>query len=141
MNDWDVYHMFMFTRTISPNTFVLAISAWTCPYAIFGEWIAEAKPFYEEPNAMTIATVDQNGFPSARIVLLKEVINNEGTSSKFFFYRHVLNGCKCFWKLAGTFGNGFLTKYINFLKGVALGNYNNYRGMHEFLWGIHFYEF
>ena len=77
--------MFMFTRSILPNTFILAIFAWTCPYAIFGEWMAEAKPFYEEPNAMTIATVDQNGFPSARIVLLKEVINNEGTSSKFFF--------------------------------------------------------
>ena len=37
-----------------------------------------AKESYDEPNAMTIATVNEEGFPSARMVLLKEVKHNQG---------------------------------------------------------------
>jgi len=44
------------------------------PFELFNNWFNEAvdkKVF--EPNAMTLATVDEKGKPSARIVLLKDV--------------------------------------------------------------------
>lgn len=44
----------------------------TDPHALFEEWLAEAR--LEEPNdpeAMTLATADAHGHPSARMVLLK----------------------------------------------------------------------
>jgi pyridoxamine 5'-phosphate oxidase len=42
------------------------------PFALFGQWLEEAKA--KEPNdanAMTLATVDAEGLPDARMVLLK----------------------------------------------------------------------
>ena len=43
------------------------------PYRQFEHWFAEAvKSQLHEPNAMTLATVDPDGRPAARIVLLKE---------------------------------------------------------------------
>ncbi len=42
------------------------------PFALFSTWYAEAVAAeLVEPNAMTLATVDASGRPSARIVLLK----------------------------------------------------------------------
>ena len=42
------------------------------PFALFAAWMAEAeKSEPNDPNAMTLATVDGDGRPSARIVLLK----------------------------------------------------------------------
>ncbi len=44
------------------------------PIELFREWLAEAHE--SEPNdpaAMTVATVDASGMPSARLVLLKEI--------------------------------------------------------------------
>jgi pyridoxamine 5'-phosphate oxidase len=44
------------------------------PIAQFGRWFAEAQATEAiEPNAMTLATADASGAPSARIVLLKAV--------------------------------------------------------------------
>ena len=43
------------------------------PFALFGRWFAEAaarEP--EDPNAMCLATVDADGTPSARMVLMKD---------------------------------------------------------------------
>ncbi len=43
------------------------------PFALFGQWLADAKA--REPNdanAMTLATVDDDGLPDARMVLLKD---------------------------------------------------------------------
>ena len=43
------------------------------PLELFSEWIKDAKnASRSEPNAMTLATVDELGRPHARIVLLKE---------------------------------------------------------------------
>ena len=42
------------------------------PHALFDDWLAEARA--SEPNdaeAMTLATADEKGWPSARMVLLK----------------------------------------------------------------------
>lgn len=49
------------------------------PMALFSAWLALAKEHeINDPNAMTIATVDESGWPDARIVLLKDV--NDGFS-------------------------------------------------------------
>ncbi len=42
------------------------------PYSLFEEWMAEAaKSEPNDPNAMCLATTTRDGFPSARMVLLK----------------------------------------------------------------------
>ncbi|MFT7352322.1 MAG: pyridoxamine 5'-phosphate oxidase [Flavobacterium sp.] len=53
------------------------------PIALFQQWFqeAEATKQIEEPNAMTITTIGLDGFPRARVVLLKK-IENDG----FIFY-------------------------------------------------------
>ena len=44
----------------------------SAPLALFGRWFADARAQQgREPNAMTLATADAAGRPSARIVLLK----------------------------------------------------------------------
>lgn len=42
------------------------------PIAQFRRWFADAATAVPEPNAMTLATADASGAPSARIMLLKE---------------------------------------------------------------------
>lgn len=52
------------------------------PTVQFKRWFAEAQAAdVEEPNAMSLATVSADGFPSVRIVLLKGL-----ESSNFLFY-------------------------------------------------------
>lgn len=47
-------------------------NAGDCPFSLFNRWMAEAaKTETLDPNAMTLATVDSEGQPKARIVLLK----------------------------------------------------------------------
>jgi pyridoxamine 5'-phosphate oxidase len=42
------------------------------PFALFDEWLAEAsKTEPNDPNAMALATVDEDGLPDVRMVLLK----------------------------------------------------------------------
>jgi pyridoxamine 5'-phosphate oxidase len=42
------------------------------PFALFEEWLAEAtKTEPNDPNAVALATVDQDGLPDVRMVLLK----------------------------------------------------------------------
>lgn len=49
----------------------------TSPVKQLDQWLSEAiKLNVTDPTAMTLATVDTNGQPSARIVLLKEYSNN-----------------------------------------------------------------
>jgi len=56
------------------------------PIAQFQEWLAEAKHCNTivEPTAMTLATVNASGKPSARMVLLKEA-----TEKGFVFYTNL----------------------------------------------------
>lgn len=52
------------------------------PYQLFDSWFAEAKiSEINDADAMAIASVDSDGMPSVRMVLLKEV-----TSEGFVFY-------------------------------------------------------
>lgn len=44
------------------------------PFALFKQWMEDAiAREINDPNAMTLATVDADGMPSARIVLLKQL--------------------------------------------------------------------
>src|ERR1700738_1888406 len=55
------------------------------PFALFGEWFAEAvKSEPGDPNAMSLATVDADGLPDVRMVLMK---GSEGAG--FVFYSHI----------------------------------------------------
>ena len=52
------------------------------PIKFFQKWFKEAQDKeIRDPNAMQIATVSKNGFPSVRTVLLKDIINRN-----FVFY-------------------------------------------------------
>ena len=54
------------------------------PYVLFAAWMEEAKAGEpNDPNAMSIATVDANGMPDVRMVLLKSV-----DARGFVFYSH-----------------------------------------------------
>lgn len=48
------------------------------PYALFSDWFNEVEQFdgVEEANAMTITTIGSDGFPKARVVLLKKYDEN-----------------------------------------------------------------
>ena len=55
------------------------------PFALFAEWFAEAcKAEPSDPNAMSLATVDDNGLPDVRMVLMKGF-----DADGFVFYSHV----------------------------------------------------
>jgi pyridoxamine 5'-phosphate oxidase len=52
------------------------------PLVQFNHWLDDAiKAEMPEPNAMTLATINENGYPSARVVLLKAL-----ESKGFVFY-------------------------------------------------------
>lgn len=55
------------------------------PFALFGEWFAEAvKSEPNDPNAMALATVDADGLPDVRMVLMKGF-----DADGFVFYSHI----------------------------------------------------
>lgn len=55
------------------------------PMELFERWLGEAiKAEIPDPSAMTVATVDENGQPSQRIVLLKDV-----SDAGFVFYTNL----------------------------------------------------
>ena len=53
------------------------------PLSVFAEWFAAAAQCEEQANAMTLATVDANGMPQARTVLLKTFV---GGAQRFVFF-------------------------------------------------------
>jgi pyridoxamine 5'-phosphate oxidase len=57
------------------------------PFALFDEWMQDAKKAEpNDPNAMSLATVDADGLPDARMVLLKGV-----DARGFVFYTNTLS--------------------------------------------------
>jgi pyridoxamine 5'-phosphate oxidase len=55
------------------------------PFGLFAEWFAEAvKSEPNDPNAMALATVDADGLPDVRMVLLKGY-----DAAGFVFYSHI----------------------------------------------------
>ena len=57
------------------------------PFATFAAWLSEAeKSEPNDPNAMSLATVDSAGLPNVRMVLLKGVDDDGVTNRGFVFY-------------------------------------------------------
>ncbi|ADJ23695.1 pyridoxamine 5'-phosphate oxidase [Hyphomicrobium denitrificans ATCC 51888] len=57
------------------------------PFALFHAWMAEAeKSEVNDPNAMSVATVDQSGLPNVRTLLLKGVDDASSAERGFVFY-------------------------------------------------------
>lgn len=57
------------------------------PFALFAEWLAAAeKTEPNDPNAMALATVDSDGLPNVRMVLLKGLDGAETNDRGFVFY-------------------------------------------------------
>lgn len=57
------------------------------PFALFQTWMAEAeKSEPNDPNAMSLATVDAAGLPNVRMVLLKGVDDASSAERGFVFY-------------------------------------------------------
>ena len=59
----------------------------TDPFALFETWFAEASAKEpNDPNAMSLATIDDNGLPNVRMVLLKGLDLAELPGRGFVFY-------------------------------------------------------
>ena len=59
----------------------------TEPFELFASWLAEASAREpNDPNAMALATVDADGLPNVRMVLLKGVDADPGPGRGFVFY-------------------------------------------------------
>ncbi len=57
------------------------------PFALFAQWIGDAeKTELNDPNAMALATVDGDGLPNVRMVLLKGVDGADASDRGFVFY-------------------------------------------------------
>jgi pyridoxamine 5'-phosphate oxidase len=61
------------------------------PFALFGAWMGEAEKHEpNDPNAMALATVDADGLPNVRMVLLKGLDGPEkATARGFVFYTNL----------------------------------------------------
>ncbi|MES1196764.1 MAG: pyridoxamine 5'-phosphate oxidase family protein, partial [Steroidobacter sp.] len=64
------------------------------PLPLLEEWMQFARQNAQQPNpdAMTLATVNQNGHPNARIVLYKQFNVNNGYLTFFTNYRSAKGG-------------------------------------------------
>jgi pyridoxamine 5'-phosphate oxidase len=57
------------------------------PFALARTWLAEAeKSEINDPNAIALASVDADGLPNVRMVLLKEIEVAGGGAGSFVFY-------------------------------------------------------
>tara|TARA_Y100000296_G_scaffold38671_1_gene44732 strand:- start:1571 stop:2170 length:600 start_codon:yes stop_codon:yes gene_type:complete len=56
------------------------------PFKIFENWFLKAKKEEQNPTAFTLSTVDENNFPDARTLLLKDV-----EDEKFLFFTSYLS--------------------------------------------------
>lgn len=61
------------------------------PFALFGAWMSDAeKSEPNDPNAMALSTVDPDGLPNVRMVLLKGVDDaGRGVDRGFVFYTNL----------------------------------------------------
>lgn len=63
------------------------IFAGSDPFVIARTWLAEAETKeINDPNAIALATVDANGLPNVRMVLLKEIEAEGNADGAFVFY-------------------------------------------------------
>ena len=60
------------------------------PFALFANWLRDAEASEpNDPNAMALASVDADGLPNVRMVLLKGVDGADATHRGFVFYTNL----------------------------------------------------
>ncbi len=60
------------------------------PFSLFNNWFADANEHEpNDPNAMALATVDKNGLPNLRMVLLKGLDSADVPERGFVFYTNL----------------------------------------------------
>lgn len=70
-------------QALEPGDFATAVE----PFTLFNSWLEDAKRHEpEDPNAMALATVDADGHPDVRMVLLKGVDAAEHPARGFVFF-------------------------------------------------------
>lgn len=81
----------MTTQTTTDSPAVPDFTGAGDPFALFEDWMAEAtKSEPNDPNAMALATVDPDGLPNVRMVLLKGLDGPAaGTARGFVFYTNL----------------------------------------------------
>lgn len=75
----------------------------TQPFALFDEWFAQARDKeINDPSAMALATVDSDGLPNVRMVLMKE---HDERGFVFYTNRQSAKGCEldASWRAAVNF--------------------------------------
>lgn len=71
----------------APATPAGDFGASNAPFALFEAWLADATAHEpNDPNAMALATVDQDGLPNVRMVLLKGLDPDGSPGRGFVFY-------------------------------------------------------
>jgi pyridoxamine 5'-phosphate oxidase len=67
------YHCIMSLNDLATLTAALGFTERNDPFTLFSEWMEDAKKSeVNDPNAMSLATVDDEGLPNVRMVLLKD---------------------------------------------------------------------
>ena len=60
-------------KRMATLTAALGFTERSDPFALFGEWLEDAKKSEpNDPNAMALSTVDEEGLPNCRMVLMKD---------------------------------------------------------------------
>ena len=63
--------------TLKTITAAKGFSKSTKPFELFGDWLKDAeKSEPNDPNAMSVASIDEDGMPNVRMVLLKDFDEN-----------------------------------------------------------------
>lgn len=76
------------------ETIISDFTAANEPFALFADWFTDAKAKeLNDPNAMSLATVDADGLPNSRVVLLKGLDDEHTPNRGFVFYTN-LNSAK-----------------------------------------------
>jgi hypothetical protein len=67
------YHCNMSLNDLATLTAALGFTERNDPFTLFAEWMEDAKKSeINDPDAMSLATVDDEGLPNVRMVLLKD---------------------------------------------------------------------
>lgn len=75
------------TMSETPHGSALDLTDDNDPFAVFGDWLRDAERSEpNDPNAMALATVDADGMPNVRMVLLKGVDDAGVPGRGFVFY-------------------------------------------------------
>ena len=92
----------------------------TQPFALFDEWFAQARDKeINDPSAMALATVDSDGLPNVRMVLMKE---HDERGFVFYTNRQSAKGCELdvSWRAAINFHWKSLRRQVR-VRGIVNG--------------------